>query len=117
MTILIICLVVFLWIHLLTTRRATRAALMVRFGEGGYKLAYSLISAVGLALIVIGFGAAREAGRPGVWDPPEAFRHLALLLNLPIFIRFASAYLPGRIKSATKHPMLLAVKIWAFAHL
>jgi uncharacterized membrane protein len=117
MTILIIGLIVFLGVHLLTTRRATRAALILRFGEGGYKLAYSLVSAVGLVLIVVGFGAAREAGRPVVWDPPEAFRHLALLINLPIFILFAAAYLPGRIKSATKHPMLLAVKIWAFAHL
>jgi uncharacterized membrane protein len=117
MAILIIGLVVFLGIHLLTTRRETRAALVGRFGEGGYKLAYSLVSAVGLVLVIVGFGAARDAGPPILWTPPEALRHLALLLNLPIFILFAAAYLPGRIKSATKHPMLLAVKIWATAHL
>jgi uncharacterized membrane protein len=28
-----------------------------------------------------------------------------------------AAYLPGRIKSRLKHPMLAGVKIWAFAHL
>jgi uncharacterized membrane protein len=28
-----------------------------------------------------------------------------------------SAYLPGRIKAATKHPMLLATQLWAAAHL
>jgi uncharacterized membrane protein len=117
MTILIIGLIIFLGVHLLTVRRATRAGLIQRFGEGGYKLGYSLVSAVGLVLIVVGFGAAREAGPPVIWTPPEALRHLALLINLPIFVLLAAAYLPGRIKRATKHPMLLAVKIWAFAHL
>jgi len=28
-----------------------------------------------------------------------------------------AAYLPGRIKTALKHPMLAAVKFWAIAHL
>ena len=28
-----------------------------------------------------------------------------------------AAYLPGRIKTAARHPMLLAVKFWAVAHL
>ena len=36
---------------------------------------------------------------------------------LPVFPLLLAPYLPGRIKSATKHPMLLAVKFWATAHL
>ena len=36
---------------------------------------------------------------------------------LPAFPLLLAAYLPGRIKTATKHPMLAAVKLWAFAHL
>jgi uncharacterized membrane protein len=36
---------------------------------------------------------------------------------LPVFPLLFAAYLPGRIKTATKHPMLAAVKIWATAHL
>ncbi|MBS0434018.1 MAG: NnrU family protein, partial [Proteobacteria bacterium] len=28
-----------------------------------------------------------------------------------------AAYLPGRIKAAAKHPMLVATKLWATAHL
>jgi uncharacterized membrane protein len=44
-------------------------------------------------------------------------RHITLLLMLPVFPLLLAAYLPGRIQSATKHPMLLAVKIWAAAHL
>jgi uncharacterized membrane protein len=117
MVILILGLVVFIGIHLFTTRRQARLDLIGRLGEGGYKLLYSVLSLLGFVLIIIGFGAAREAGPPVVWDPPAALRHLALLLNLPIFVLLAAAYLPGRIKSATKHPMLLAVKVWALAHL
>jgi uncharacterized membrane protein len=33
------------------------------------------------------------------------------------FIAFVAAYLPGRIKGALKHPMLVGLKIWALAHL
>jgi len=34
-----------------------------------------------------------------------------------VFPLLLAAYLPGRIRDAAKHPMLLAVKIWATAHL
>ena len=36
---------------------------------------------------------------------------------LPVFPRLFATYLPRRIKTAAKHPMLLAVKLWALAHL
>ena len=44
-------------------------------------------------------------------------RHVTFLLMLPVFPLVLAAYLPGRIKTATKHPMLAAVKFWAFGHL
>jgi uncharacterized membrane protein len=44
-------------------------------------------------------------------------RHVALLLMLPVFPLLAASGLPGRIQRAAKHPMLLAVKFWAAAHL
>ncbi len=33
------------------------------------------------------------------------------------FISFAATYIPSHIRAKAKHPMLLAVKIWATAHL
>ena len=36
---------------------------------------------------------------------------------LPVFPLFLAAYLPGRIKTTLKHPMLVAVKLWALSHL
>ena len=44
-------------------------------------------------------------------------RHLTLLLMIPVFPLLFAAYAPGRLKAATKHPMLVATKLWAFSHL
>ena len=45
-------------------------------------------------------------------------RHLASLLTLLSFIVLAAAYVPrNAIKARIGHPMTLAVKIWALAHL
>mgnify|MGYP002144679814 CR=1 FL=1 len=63
-------------------------------------------------------GARIVGGAVGVREvDPEALRHVALLLMVPVFPLLFAAHLPGRIKQAAKHPMLLAVKIWAFTHL
>jgi len=35
----------------------------------------------------------------------------------PAAICIAAAYSPGQIKTTLKHPMLVGVKLWAFAHL
>jgi uncharacterized membrane protein len=119
MTILILGLVLFLGIHTLTTMRTTRAAMIGRLGEGPYKGLYSLVSAVGLVLIVWGFGRYRSAGYIQVWDPPFAIFHpIALVLLWFAFVALAAAYAPpSRIKSALRHPMLVAVKAWALSHL
>ncbi|HEY3852580.1 MAG TPA: NnrU family protein, partial [Steroidobacteraceae bacterium] len=85
-------------------------------GERGWKGLYALISAAGIVLICYGFSVARR--EPVVlYSPPLWLHHLTLLLMIPVFPLLLAAYLPGRIKAAVKHPMLLAVKIWALAHL
>ena len=71
---------------------------------------------MGFVLIVQGYSAAR-LNPVVVWVPPAAMRHIAALLMLPVFVLLLSAYLPGRIRAAAKHPMLLATKFWALAHL
>ena len=117
MLFLILGLVLFLGTHSFTMLRAKRAQVIGEVGEGRYKLGYMLLSLLGLVLIGYGFGAYRQAGMIEVWNPPVFTRHLALLLNVFAFIVLASAYLPGHIRAKAKHPTLLAVKIWATAHL
>ena len=117
MTYLIAGLVIFLGVHsvaIIAPQFRTRAR--ERLGEGGWKGAYGLISLIGFVLIVEGFGLAQQS--PVVlYSPPSWMRHVTFLFMLPVFPLLLAAYLPGRIKSAAKHPMLAAVKFWAFGHL
>src|SRR5579863_7162880 len=71
---------------------------------------------VGLVLFCYGFGLARQAPLI-LYSPPAWLRYVAVILMLPVFPLLFAAYLSGRIKTAAKHPMLAAVKFWAFAHL
>lgn len=115
MLVLVLGLVVFLGAHLFTRARDRRAAMIAAFGgEGTYKLVYSLASAVGLVLIVVGW---RLSPVVDVWSPPSWTRHVPEALMWPAFVLLFASHLPGHIKAKAKHPMLLAVKIWATAHL
>lgn len=94
-----------------------RTRQIARIGANGWKGAYSIVSLVGLGLIVWGYGQAR-LDPVIVWNPPLWSRHLAALLTIPAFILLTAAYVPGnRIKAAVGHPMVLGVKTWALAHL
>ncbi len=114
---LIVGLVLFLGPHLSVRARDRRASYIGGFGEAGYKIAFSLISALGLLLIVYGFGRYRADDWIDVWYPPHFMRHITIALMLPALILLLAAYLPGHLKVWTKHPMLAAVKLWAFGHL
>jgi uncharacterized membrane protein len=114
---LILGLVLFLGVHVLTTRRELRASLIARLGEGGYKVAYSVIAIVGIALAAKGFSVYRATEWVEIWYPPRAMRHLTLALMLPAVILVVASYIRGRIFAKLKHPMLAGVKLWALAHL
>lgn len=119
MLLLILGLVLFLGTHSVAIFAADwREQVIARAGKWSWKGLYGLLSAVGLLLIVLGYGAARQAPDPIVlYTAPTWLRHLSLLLMAPVFVLLAATYLPGRIQRTTKHPMLLAVKLWALAHL
>ena len=114
---LLIGLVLFLGIHSVSiVARPWRDAQIAQRGEGTWKGLYTVVSLIGFVLIVYGYGVARQS--PVVlYSPPPWTRHLALLLMLPVFPLLFASSLPGRIKTAAKHPMLLATKLWAVAHL
>src|SRR5450631_3325391 len=117
MLLLIIGLLLFLGVHSVAiVSPDSRDRALSRFGEGAWKGSYALLSLIGFVLICYGFGLARQA--PVVlYSPPTWLRHVVLIVMLPVFPLLFAAYLPGRIKAAAKHPMLAAVKLWAFAHL
>jgi uncharacterized membrane protein len=116
--VMILGLVLFLGIHVLTTQRDRRAEWIARLGgEGAYKGLYSLVSLVGLVLIVWGFAHYRAAEFREIWTPPTFLKHLNIALMLPAVILVVAAYIRGRIFATVKHPMLAGVKLWAFGHL
>jgi uncharacterized membrane protein len=116
MALFIIGLVLFLGIHSVAIVAPTWRDAQAARNPGAWKGLYSIISIAGFVLLIYGYGMARQSPVL-VWAPPTAMRHISLLLMLPVFPLLLAAYLPGRIKAMAKHPMLLAVKFWALAHL
>lgn len=116
MLLLIVGLVLFLGIHSVSiVAEPWRNRMAAQYGHG-WRAAYALLALLGFALIVIGYGQARLM--PVVlYVPPAWTKHLMYLLMLPVFPLLLAAYMPGRIKSTLKHPMLVATKLWALAHL
>jgi uncharacterized membrane protein len=113
----IIGLVVFLGTHVFVTMRDRRAAVVAQIGEWPYRAMFSLVSILGIVLIAYGFATYRAAGMIMVWYPPAWTRHIVVALMWPASIMIAAAYIPGNIKRTLKHPLLVAVKTWAVAHL
>lgn len=118
MTLFLAGLVVFFGLHFYSAVRSRSADsdLRVRLGYGPYMGLYSLVSLIGFGLIVYGFDATRGAGI--LYTPPFWMKHVNLLLMIPAMILLVASQMPtGHIGKATRHPMLLSVKIWALGHL
>lgn len=115
---LILGLVIFFGAHLFTTFRSREPGkdIKVKLGYPAYMGLYSLVSIIGFVLICYGYGATRGAGI--LYTPPTWGQHVNMLLMLPALILLVASQLPtGAIKKAAKHPMLVAVKLWAIGHL
>ncbi len=116
MTYLLLGLIVFLGIHSASiVAPHWRDSTAARMGNAWRGL-YSLISIAGFILIIWGYGLARRHSVV-LYVPPESARYVTAALMLPVFPLLLAAYFPGRIKNAVGHPMLVAVMLWALAHL
>lgn len=114
---LIAGLVIFLGVHSIAIVAPDwRNAMVRRLGAGPWKALYSLVALLGLLLLIHGYSIARVDAF-WLYVPPPWTRHLGMLLLLPVFVLLLAAYLPGRIHAWLRHPMLVAVKLWALAHL
>lgn len=118
MLLLILSLVLLLGTHSLQiVAPAFRNRMISRMGEGAWKGIYSLVSIVEVAFVAYAFDQARQV--TGVlYSPPIWTSHIALTLMVFSMICLVASILPaGHIATKTKHPLVLAVKIWALAHL
>ena len=117
MSLLIVGLVLFIGVHSLSiVAPAIRAGFVARLGAGPWKALHGLIALAGLVLVVVGFGAARTAPLV-LYTSPRWLHWLAVILMVLVFPLLFASILGGRIRTTLQHPLLLAIKTWAFAHL
>jgi uncharacterized membrane protein len=118
MTLLIAGLLIILCVHSVRLFADDwRSRTLARIGRPAWLTLYSLVSLLGLGLLVWGFALTREQPLM-LWSPPVATRHLAAVLMLPAFVLWAAALVPGNhLKARLHHPLVLGSKVWALAHL
>jgi uncharacterized membrane protein len=113
---LIAGLVVFFSIHSISIFAMPFRNRMAEKNEMLWKAFYSLVSLVGLVLLIRGYGEYRLSA-PILYMPPMWLKHIAALLMVPFFIFMLAPYFPSAINKKIKHPQLIGVKLWAMAHL
>jgi uncharacterized membrane protein len=118
MSVLILGLLIFLGSHSIRIfAEEWRDARIARMGEMSWKAAYSVVSIIGFALIIWGYGMARREPVM-LWSPPAWAPQFASVLTLVAFILFVASYVRGNhFKALVKHPMALSAVLWALAHL
>ena len=114
MSLLVAGLVLFLAIHLIPSVPRLRAALVERLGAKPYRGVFSAVALLSLAAVVWGFSRSpiEEVYAPPAWGPQVSMILVPIALML-----FAAANMPTRIRALVRHPMLLGLLLWAFAHL
>ena len=114
---LILGLAVFFGVHSISLLALPwRNRVAERLGTTTWQGIYSIAALAGLYLLVSGYGAARAADAV-LYATPPWLRYVAALLMLPAFSLALASVIPGRIRTAAKHPLLLATMLWALAHL
>ena len=118
MTVMLLGLLLFLASHLMRALAGGwRERQISRHGETAWKAACSVLALVGLVLAIYGYGLTR-ADATLLWAPPAWTQHLLALAMIPAFLLLFAAYAPAnRLRNAVGHPLLLAVGVWALAHL
>ncbi len=122
MALLILGILLFLGAHSLPIAQGVRAGLLGSLGDKAYRGVVSVLSLVGFGLIAYGFHLYRAEGWVQVWTPPVWTRHLTITLMWFAFVALAATSpkpgrATGRIGGWLRHPMVVAIKIWALAHL
>lgn len=120
MSLLLIGIVIFAGVHLLAMLLpGARNQLQERVGEGPYKGLFSLVSVIGLGLMIYGFYTTRGTLEPDdyLYAPAPWTRHAAMGLVLLAFIFVGASHGKGYLRLWLKQPMSIGIGLWAFAHL
>ncbi len=88
--------------------------LITQLGEIKYKLIFSLISAIGLGLIIYGKSISAYVM---LWPDSLISHWFPVILMWPAFILLVIFCLPGNLKKQIKHPMSYAIILFSLSHL
>jgi len=115
MLLLIAGLIIWSLVHFIPSLASPlKQKLLDGLGEKGYKIAFSALILLSLALIVFGW---RSIEPVMLYMLPYGSRHAFMLMILIAFILMGASNYPTRIKSVIRHPQLTGVAVWALAHL
>jgi len=93
---------------------AQRTQLMSTYGEIKYKIIYSILVFVSIALMVFGW---RSIEPTFIYMPFESSPVITVLIMFITVILFFVARLKSNLKRIIRHPQLTAVILWSVAHL
>lgn len=110
-------LVLFVAVHVFSGRRPLRAAAVAQLGKGPYQAIHGILALAAVLAIAYGYGQWRASSPAQLWDPPVAMRHVAATLMLIASIAAVAALGQSHIRAWLKFPFLVAIKVWALAHL
>lgn len=114
MMVLLAGLLLFLLPHLFR-EFGLRTILVKRLGEAKYKGLYSLLSLLGIILIIYG-----KSLSPFIqlWTPSYPLRYIGIMLMFPALVLFAAGNMPmSHIRRHVRHPMLAGTVVWGASHL
>jgi uncharacterized membrane protein len=110
MTLLILGLLLWSQAHFFKRLAPARHAAL---GDRSKKIVAVLI-VISVVVMIFGY---RMADFIPIWTPPAFLTGINNLLMLAAFFLIGMSATKGRLKGWMRHPMLLAVKVWALAHL
>ncbi len=114
MAMLVAGLLLFFAVHLFPSLRSQRQSVMDRVGPNRYKIVFSVLSIIGLALISLGYSSADYSE---IWASPSWGRSLSPFFMLPACYAFVASGTGSNLKRFTRSPLAWAVLLWAVIHL
>lgn len=113
MTLFIIGSIIFFGIHIVPST-PIKLIMVSKVGEIKFKGMFSLVSIIGLGLLIYGFS---QTEFQLLWTP-EPWGRSAAMFTMPIVtILMCAAEMPNNLKRLVRHPMLLGVSLWGLSHL
>ncbi|MEE9322157.1 MAG: NnrU family protein [Granulosicoccus sp.] len=115
MLLLILGLLIWSVVHFIPSlAQPFKAKWLERMGATGYKISFSLIVVLSIALMVFGW---RSTTPTFLYALPGITRPIGMVLMVFAFLLFGASHHVTRIKQFIRHPQLVSVIIWSFAHL